>query len=325
MDIELFGAMYLRQEKVHSISQWLATRLLVIAAVLLTITPLHAAQTKNSNDSARLIQRLLETFKTPAASADVIYITDTLQVSGCEDYPYHNNEQELSAGINRLVDDLRAGLQKGLMCLTGNSEIGDLHPYHHKQALRLIYTLENKQPKSLQCVRDELFAYAMAASSQQQISDIELAEKLRNSPDLTILLDTYRIGGLLSQKFTPETYVRFFKLNQDEITQHLTGKPMRMKGVQRYENLPGLLFHEMVHWLGHLHTNIDPDITFLYETCCFGGSEYINDDQVNASFQAKACNILKDKELWESHPYQKMRLWKHKDYDQLKREMREYY
>ena len=74
-----------------------------------------------------------------------------------------------------------------------------------------------------------------------------------------------------------------------------------------------------------MHTNIDPDVTFLYETCCFGGSEYISDDQLNAGVQARACNILKDKELWSANPYKKMHLWQHKDYDQLKREMREYY
>ena len=139
------------------------------------------------------------------------------------------------------------------------------------------------------------------------------------------MLDTFRLGGLLSQKFKPETYQLFFKLNQREIIQHLTGPPLRMQGIQRYENLPGLLFHEMIHWLGHVHSNIDPDVTFLYETCCFAGSEYINDEKANAEFQSRACDILKDEELWTAHPYKKMRLWHHKEYDQLKREMRDYY
>ena len=77
--------------------------------------------------------------------------------------------------------------------------------------------------------------------------------------------------------------------------------------------------------LGHEHTSIYPDLTFLYETCCFGGSEYIEDEHVNADFQARACAILKDDELWPANLYQQMRMWHHKGYDQLKREIREHY
>jgi hypothetical protein len=203
--------------------------------------------------------------------------------------------------------------------------MGPLHNYHQRQASRLIELLGDDQPKSLQCVSDRLFAYALAASPRQKLDDPELVDQLRKGPKLTILLDTYRIGGLLSKKFDEKTYQEFFHLNQQQINRHLTGKPLRLKGMHRYENLPGLLFHELIHWLGHVHGNLYPDITFLYETCCFGGSEYIQDDQMNKYYQARACNILRDDELWSANRYQQMRIWHHKEYDQLKREMRDSY
>ena len=313
-----------RQSAFADTTQWLAFQLAVIVLLFFN-SPNQALAASNPGptDAADQISQLINAIIAPDDQGHTVSISKSLQVSGCNDYPYHDNRKQ--DGIEQLVKDLRSGLQQGLMCLTGLGPMGKLHPYHETQALRLIYTLENNEPKSLQCVNDELFAYAMAASSQQKISDKALVEKIKGSPQLTILLDTYRIGGLLSQKFEPNTYKVFFKLNNEEIEQHLTGKPLRMKGVQRYENLPGLLFHELIHWLGHLHTNINPDITFLYETCCFGGSEFIKDAQTNADFQARACDILKDDELWSAHPYKKMRLWKYKEYDQLKRDMREQY
>lgn len=313
----------MKHEVTACFTRRLAKQLLVTVTVALTAFQSQASNLQNTLDSSHRIKQLMDSFRLADSQNKTASVTDSLQINDCHDYPYHNNLQP--AGNQRLVEDLKQGLQQGLMCLTGKGPMGQLHPYHHAQALRLISTFEDKQPKLLQCVRDELFAYAMAKSTQQKISDAKLAEKLQKSPDLSIFLDTYRIGGLLSQKFKPETYKLFFKLDQDEITQHLTGKPMKLEGIQRYENLPGLLFHETVHWLGHWHTNINPDITFLYETCCFGGSEYINDEQVNAQFQNRACNILKDKELWSAHPYKKMRIWHHKEYDLLKREMRDYY
>ena len=114
-------------------------------------------------------------------------------------------------------------------------------------------------------------------------------------------------------------------MDDEQIKQHLTGKPLRLKGVKRYENLPGLLFHEMVHWLGHLHTNLEPDITFLYDTCCFGGSDFVEDKTANQNLQTRACNILKDDELWNANSYKKARLWKYKEYNELKREITRLY
>jgi len=267
--------------------------------------------------------RLLASIQTPASTDKSVFITDSIQVTGCEDYPYHEINQH--AGVKRLVSDLKAGLQHGLQCLSGQAPMGKLHPYHHRQAERLVEVLEDDRPKSLQCVNDKLFAYAMAASPEQKLTDKSLPRQLKGSPRLTILLDTYRIGGLLSQKFDEKTYKEFFKLNKEQIAQQFIGKPLRLESMHRYENLPELLFHEVIHWLGHTHSSIYPDLTFLYDTCCFGGSEYIKDDSINASFQNRACNILKDDELWTAYRYQQMRLWQHKGYDQLKREMRDYY
>ena len=92
-------------------------------------------------------------------------------------------------------------------------------------------------------------------------------------------------------------------------------------------DLPALLFHEMVHWLGHEHSAIYPDMAHLYETCCFGGSDYIDDPQQNARFQASACRILKDDDLWSNaySRYRQMRQWHFKDYGRLKIMMRDSY
>ena len=246
----------------------------------------------------------------------------TVHVSGCDDYPYHINSNQMNYGNPRLLNDLRSGLTQGLMCLTGQDPlIGKLHPYHHQQAYRLMDLISSDKPKSLQCVQDELFAYAIASSPDQKISSEKARIAFDNSPKLTILIDTYRIGGLLSKKLPQESYATFFKLNNEQIEQHLTGKPLRLNGIDRYEDLPGLLFHEMVHWLGHLHTNLQPDITFLYETCCFGGSEFISDKAINQNLQARACKILKDDELWNANNYKRARLWKHREYNELKREI----
>lgn len=291
----------------------------------LFISSAHAMSGKDANQTAwQTIREFTDKLNLqPIANSDAMRLTDSLQVSGCSDYPYH--EAGNNGGEAQLLNDLREGLQQGLMCLLGEGPMGYLHSYHEQQAMNLLQLLNSEQPKSMQCVRDELFAYAMAASPLQKISNPDLQQRLNTSPRLTILLDTFRLGGLLSQKHPAKTYEVFYKLDKEEITEHLTGKPMRLKGVQRYENLPGLLFHETIHWLGHVHTNLNPDLTFLYETCCFGGSEYIKDKPANVRFQARACDILRDDELWTAHPYKRMRLWHHREYDQLKGEMREHY
>jgi hypothetical protein len=281
---------------------------------------LHAEITTTSDTS---LDRLLASINLPDDTTESFFISESIAVSSCRYYPYHDNGA--TSGVKQLVSDLKAGLQQGLQCLSGQGQMGPLHPYHQRQAAKLIELLETPRLKLLQCVQDELFAYAIAASPQQRLSNQSVRERLKESPRLTILLDTYRIGGLLSQNFNTKAYHEFFKLNEKQITQHLMAKPLRMPGLHRYKNLPGLLFHEIVHWLGHTHSNIHPDLTFLYETCCFGGSEYIQDNNANADFQARACNILKDSELWEANRYQQTRLWHHKGYDQLKLEMRDYY
>ena len=301
---------------------WAKARLMLPGVLLLQLVVsqyLHAETTASGTP----LERLLAGIDLPAETAESVFITKSIEVRDCQDYPYHENSP--TAGLEHLVSDLKAGLHQGLQCLSGLGRMGRLHPYHQRQAAKLIELLEQPRPKLLQCVKDELFAYAMAASPQQRLSNQPLQKRLDESPSLTILLDTYRIGGLLSQKFNAKTYQEFFKLDEKQVTQHLTGKPLRMQGMHRYENLPGLLFHEVVHWLGHVHSNLHPDLTFLYETCCFGGSEFIQDIDANAGFQARACNILKDAELWETNRDQQARLWHRKGYDELKREMRSYY
>jgi hypothetical protein len=290
---------------------------LTLLIISLTISSHALAET---NDILQLSQQITLSEKPTKSNSN------TLLVSGCDDYPYHDNRNQVHFGNQRLLKDLKSGLAQGLMCLSGNDPaVGKLHPYHHQQAFRLMDLLESDKTKSLQCVQDELFAYAIASSPQQIISSKKIQSVFKNSPELTILIDTFRVGGMLSKKLPESAYETFFKMDDEQIQQHLTGKPLRLNGVKRYENLPGLLFHEMVHWLGHLHTNTEPDITFLYDTCCFGGSDFVDDKNVNQNLQTRACNILKDDELWTANNYKKARLWKHKEYNELKREIIRHY
>ena len=247
-----------------------------------------------------------------------------LQTRGCENYPYNRTSP---GAQTRLIEDLRSGLRRGIACLAGQGPAGRLHPYHEYQAHRLLSVLESKQRKTFRCVADQMFANAVASTKQLPPRDDALYRLLRETPHPAVVLDTFRIGGLLSTRHSPDTYRSFFKLSDKQIREHLTGSPLRLGGNHRYRQLPALLFHEMVHWLGHEHSGVYPDIAHLYETCCFGGSDFIDDAQSNAGFAQRACGILQDAELWAdaNSPYRKMRLWRHKGYDQLKLQMREHY
>jgi hypothetical protein len=134
----------------------------------------------------------------------------------------------------------------------------------------------------------------------------------------------YRIGGLLSRRYDEDTYRSFFNLNEVQFREHLTGSPLYLDNTHRYKNMSALLFHETVHWLEHTHGYIRPDVTTLYDTCCFGGSDFIDDKKLNSEFQAEAeaCNIMRDDELWSANNYQKVRLWHYKSYDRFKGRMR---
>ena len=298
-------------------------RLLFGVSFFLLSNLLHADDTSGLELSQQLDEFLnsLDTRQNNGSTFESTLISDSITVSHCSQYPYHAD----SPGVELLVKDLSEGIQKGVACLTGKSEQGMLHVFHQQKARQLLAILNSDQPKSLECVSDELFAYAMAVSPQQHVSSAEIQRKINLSPRLTIFLDTFRIGGLLSKRFDVKTYQEFFKLSKGQITEHLTSKPLRMKGLHRYRNLPGLLFHETIHWLGTTHTNQGPDLTFLYETCCFGGSEYISNASVNAGFQQAACNILKDDDLWSANPEQQKKVWKEKGYRKLKTTMRQFY
>ena len=247
-----------------------------------------------------------------------------LHYQGCQSYPYHNT-YNASISHNTLTNDIRRGLKKGMACLSGNSSAGKLHPYHEHQANKLMKLLESDQPKTIRCVQDEIFAYAVANTPADPQRKPHPQDKLTEGlPYPGILIDTFRLSGAISNKFDEATYRDFYQLDPEQIEVISTGKPLKLEGMHRYNNRDGLMFHEMIHWLGHEHTSIYPDTTHLYETCCFGGSDFIADDAKNQAFKQQACNILKDDELWESSKYKQMRLWKFKEYDLLKRTMRGY-
>jgi hypothetical protein len=246
-----------------------------------------------------------------------------LRIEHCSGYPYA--EQADPDGANaRLVGDLAAGLATGLACLAGQGPMGRLHPYHEYQAHRLLKLFESDRPKTFRCVADEMFATAVATGPTPPAADDPLYAQLRGVPHPAVVIDLYRLGGLLSRRFDDATYRNFFHLAEDQILEHRSGQPLRANNLHRYRDRPSLLFHEVVHWLGHEHSAIFPDVAHLYETCCFGGSDYIDDDERNRRHQASACRILKDDALWsEGHNrYRQMRVWHYKGYDRLKSDMR---
>lgn len=280
---------------------------------------LNAAELVQTKDTDERILAAVNQIGSDSNEAD-----SDIKIIGCNNYPYHQNTS-LDEGEANLINDLKAGLAKGLRCLAGQGPQGALHPYHLYQGLKLLRLIENGQTKTFKCVEDQVFAYSVAKGPRGQDTGNSMQDILGPLPPYSVILDTYRIGGFISNKHSEDDYRNFFKLKDNQITELLTGTPLRLKGVHRYQDLPALLFHEMVHWLGHTHSNMYPDVTHLYTTCCFGGSDYIEDEAVNEGFQQQACNILKDDELWSANKYQQMRQWRYKGYDQLKREMRGQY
>ena len=259
-----------------------------------------------------------------ATDRGLVFAGAAIEFHDCGNYPYNSPDQ---AAERRLAGDLDKALVHGIQCLSGNGPAGRLHPYHEYQAYRLLNILESADTKTFRCVADRMFANAVATTETLPPRQDALYTLLRETGHPGVVLDTYRIGGLLSTRHTPETYRQFFKLDEAQIREHLTGSPLRLGGTHRFGDLPALLFHEMVHWLGHEHSAIYPDMAHLYETCCFGGSDYVEDPQQNARFQASACRILKDDELWSNayNRYRQMRQWHYKDYGRLKLMMRESY
>jgi hypothetical protein len=257
-------------------------------------------------------------------AGDLVFPEAHVRFQDCGDYPYHASNPDAE---RQLAQDLAAGLRQGVACLAGSGPAGDLGPYHRQQARRLLQLLATARTKTFRCVADRMFANGVATTEHPPDKRDALYSLLSATPHPAIILDTFRIGGLLSARHDRQTYRDFFKLDETQIHQLLNGSPIRLHGSHRYRNLPSLLFHETVHWLGFEHSAIQPDITFLYETCCFGGSDYIDDPQLNARFQAGACAALRDRALWQhpEDPKAQAKRWHRKGYDRLKPEMRAAY
>lgn len=285
----------------------------------------HAGQAPESPLQART-DSLLARLADAASQAMVGGSAAGLHIDNCAGYPYHDRPDARN-GRARLLTDLREGLRTGLQCLSGGGPMGRLHPYHEYQAHRLISLFESDKVKTLRCVADQMFATAVATSPHGTPPDDPLSRQLNSVQHPAMILDTFRLGGILSRRHDDATYRSFFHLGDAQIFEHRNGQPLRSDSLHRYRNRAGLLFHEAVHWLGHEHSAIYPDVTHLYETCCFGGSDYISDSDANREHQAAACSILKDDALW-SHGYtryRQMRIWRHKGYDALKKRIRDDY
>ena len=304
-----------------------------ISATLFKTTLLLAATITASAASAPDFEQRLDTFLSqlnqplnfPEPPSNTVTLPSAkLHYQGCQNYPYHN-ANSTTISHNTLTNDIKLGLKQGLSCLAGNSPMGKLHPYHETQALRLMRLLESDQPKTVRCVADEIFAYAVANSPVTPGRKPHPQDKMTEGlPYPGILIDTFRLSGSISKKLDEATYREFYQLNSGQLAVIRKGKPLQLAGMHRYQNRAALMFHEMIHWLGHEHSSIYPDTTDLYETCCFGGSDFISDDTANKVFQQQACAILKDDTLWQANKYQQMRLWKYKGYDQFKRAMRDF-
>jgi hypothetical protein len=265
-----------------------------------------------------------ETSTVAARSGDLDLKRTSLRIRNCGSYPYSTavGESDWPAGL--LLADFSRGLETGLQCLGGEGPAGRLHVYHEYQAHRLLTLLESERIKTFRCVQDDMFAAAVATSPQGVTTTDPLHRQLSSIRHPAVLLDTFRIGGVLSRRHDDQTYRDFFHLAEEQILEHRNGQPLRPASLHRYRDRARLLFHEITHWLGHEHSAIYPDLAHLYESCCFGGSEYIADPASNRAYQHEACTILKDDELWSNSysPYKQMRLWRHKGYDSLKSRMR---
>lgn len=277
---------------------------------------------------AERIERLAASLAQDVALAgyadDTLHLRQTaVAVRNCRSYPYSEGTANPRSSSMDLVEDLSTGLQQGLSCLAGHGRAGRLHPYHEYQAHRLLTLLESEDEKTFQCVEDEMFAVAVATGPAGTAPLDPLFKQLRSVAFPGVVLDTYRLGGVLSRRYDDRTYREFFHLADDQIYEHRNGQPLRPANLHRYQDRPGLLFHEVVHWLGHEHSALYPDMAQLYETCCFG-TEYISDARLEAEHQQTACAILQDDELWSNsyNRYKQMRIWHHKGYDRLKSAMR---
>jgi hypothetical protein len=307
------------------------TRYALLGAALLASTSGYSS-TDNTTDSvdARLAKLTARYSAEQHAEyrdgkANALVVGGNFRIEGCDQYPHHEQTSSL-AGFNVLLSDMEQGLQQGLSCLAGHSPAGKLHPFHARQADALLRLLESPLPKTVRCVADKTYAYAIARLPPSADSGSEHFETV--AADIRypgIVIDTYRISGYLSRRHEVAVYRDFFKLDARAIDRHLNVKPQWFEGMHRYRNRASLLFHEMVHWLGHTHGNTYPDVVHLYETCCFQGSDFIQSAEDNARFRDQACAILKDDELWQANRYKQMRLWAFKGYDQLKPDMRQAY
>lgn len=284
-----------------------------------SVTPRIASLTKNiaSNTAAEYRN----------GSLKALMVGNKIRIEDCNQYPYHEStDRSGMSGYQNFADDLVSGLTQGLQCLSGQSDAGKLHPFHERQADKLMSILEGPIKKTFRCVEDKTYAYAMARlPPDSELASEQFETVARDVLYPAVIIDTYRISGYLTRKHEPIVYRDFFKLNESQIDVHLNIKPQQFEGMHRYADRASLLFHEMIHWLDFTHSNTYPDMVHLYETCCFGGSEFISDENLNSLFQNRACAILKDEELWESNMYQQVRLWKYKEYDQLKSDMRQEY
>ena len=287
-------------------------QLFLIISVVLVVMPSDArGEDGNRLEIAVLLENLGKTQweESVTGRKEALLLGGRIRIEDCQNYPYHDNSRD-AEGFLKLAADLRQGVEQGLVCMAGLGPAGSLHPYHAVNARRLADLLNDETGKILSCVEDQTFAYAIAHPAKSPAMSHE------------VLIDTYRISGFLSRRFERATYRDFFKLSEPLIEDHLTGKPLHLDGMHRYRDLPGLVFHELTHWLGYEHTNLTVDVVDLYEVCCFGGSDHISDDEVNRGFQQRACSILRDAELWDADEETRKRLWHDRDYYLLKREIR---
>jgi len=297
---------------------------LAILLVLVATTAIAEPFVPLKERIERLTASLAQDMALAGYAENTLHLPQTaVAVRNCHSYPYSEGDTNPRSSSMDLLRDLSAGLRQGLLCMAGDGEAGRLHPYHEYQAHRLLTVFESEDSKTFQCVEDDMFAVAVATGPNGASASDPLFRQLKSVTFPAVVIDTFRLGGVLSRRYDDRTYREFFHLAEDQIYEHRNGQPLRPANLHRYQDRAGLLFHEVVHWLGHEHSALYPDMAQLYETCCFG-TEYISDPSLEAEHQQTACMILQDDELWSHNynRYKQMRIWHHKGYDRFKGAMR---
>jgi|GEM_PF-6603639 len=170
-----------------------------------------------------------------------------------------NCAQFPNGGIDRLAQASTEGIRRGVLCL---SKLG---PSGKMTAAKLVSFFEPQAAKKAKIICGHSGESIGQKKNQLVIQKNFSAHAFdHNSPDF------------------PGLY-----LNLDD--ESFAKKP---------EFAPGVIFHEMIHWLGYTHGS-ELDMSYLAESCCFTDPKTTSEQ----SAQTEACQLLKDNPAFTSEDY----------------------